>query len=144
MLVDANLLLYAVDTSAVEHDVASRWLEEQLNGNRRVGLPWESLGAFVRIATHPRAARNPLTAEQAWDIVEAWLGAPAAWIPLPTDQHVNVLGDLMRRYRVTGNLVRMGTWQRSRSSTDLSFFRRYRLRPIPQLRCRNPMSRKGA
>ena len=43
MLVDANLLLYAVDTSAVEHGVASRWLEEQLNGNRRVGLPWSRL-----------------------------------------------------------------------------------------------------
>ena len=141
MLVDANVLLYAVDTSAVEHGVASRWLEEQLNGNRRVGLPWESLGAFVRIATHPRAARNPLTAEQAWDIVEAWLGAPAAWIPLPTDQHVNVLGDLMRRYRVTGNLVSDAHLaalalehglELCSADTDFARFR--------ELRWRNPMS----
>ena len=141
MLVDANILLYAVDTSAVEHGVASRWLEEQLNGNRRVGLPWESLGAFVRIATHPRAARNPLTAEQAWDIVEAWLGAPAAWIPLPTDQHVNVLGDLMRRYRVTGNLVSDAHLaalalehglELCSADTDFAQFR--------ELRWRNPMS----
>ena len=141
MLVDANLLLYAVDTSAAEHHVASRWLEEQLNGNRRVGLPWESLGAFVRIATHPRAARNPLTAGQAWDIVEAWLGAPAAWIPLPTDQHVNVFGDLVRRYRVTGNLmsdahlaalaIEHGL-ELCSADTDFARFR--------ELRWRNPMS----
>ena len=141
MLVDANLLLYAVDTSAAEHGVASRWLEEQLNGNRRVGLPWESLSAFVRIATHPRAARNPLTAEQAWDIVEAWLGAPAAWIPLPTDQHMNVLGDLMRRYRVSGNLVSDAHLaalalehglELCSADTDFARFR--------ELRWRNPMS----
>ena len=141
MLVDANLLLYAVDTSAAEHGVASRWLEEQLNGNRPVGLPWESLGAFVRIATHPRAARNPLTAEQAWDIVEAWLGAPAAWIPLPTDQHVNVLGDLLRRYRVTGNMVSDAHLaalalehglELCSADTDFARFR--------ELRWRNPMS----
>ena len=105
ILVDANVLLYAVDTSAPDHDAAWRWLEEQLNGNRRVGLPWESLGAFVRIATHPRAARTPLSADGAWDIVEAWLAAPAAWIPQPTDRHATVFGDLVRRYRITGNLV---------------------------------------
>ncbi len=30
------------------------WLEGQLNGKQRVGMPWESLTAFVRLATNPR------------------------------------------------------------------------------------------
>ena len=50
MLVDANLLLYAVHRAAPQHEPAAAWLTEQLNGPRRVGLPWQSLGAFLRIA----------------------------------------------------------------------------------------------
>ena len=34
---------------------AKTWLEDALNGNRRVGILWMSLIAFVRIATNPRA-----------------------------------------------------------------------------------------
>jgi predicted nucleic acid-binding protein len=50
MLVDANILLYAVDEQSRPHDAARRWLEAALNGSRRIGLPWQSLLAFVRIA----------------------------------------------------------------------------------------------
>ncbi len=105
MLVDANLLLYAVDESATAHVRASQWLVEQLNGDRRVGLPWESLTAFVRIATHPRAARDPMTPDDAWRIVDRWLAAPTVWIPCPTDRHADVLGGLIRRYQLSGNLI---------------------------------------
>jgi hypothetical protein len=31
--------------------VAHAWLSERLNGTRRVAMPWQSLGAFARIAT---------------------------------------------------------------------------------------------
>ncbi len=81
------------------------WLEERLNGDRRVGLPWESLTAFVRIATHPRASTHPLTPADAWKFVDAWLSAPASWIPQPTDAHADVLGRLIRSYRLSGNLI---------------------------------------
>jgi predicted nucleic acid-binding protein len=45
MLVDANLLIYAVHEGASQHEAASEWLTAQLNGSRRVGLPWQSLTA---------------------------------------------------------------------------------------------------
>jgi uncharacterized protein len=105
MLIDANLLLFAVDERAPQHHAAAAWLEGQLNGDRRVGLPWESLAAFVRIATHPRASDHPLRPEEAWRFVEDWLSAPTAWIPMPTDDHVRVLARLVRKYHVAGNLV---------------------------------------
>ena len=105
MLVDANILVYAVNTAAPEHARAVAWLEEHLNGDRRVGLPWESLIAFVRIVTSPRAVKRPMDPADAWDTVDAWLASPVAWVPLPTDRHAAVLGDLVRRYRLTGNLV---------------------------------------
>ncbi len=105
MLVDANLLLYAVDSDAPDHERAAEWLERQLNGDRRIGLPWESIAAFLRISTHPRAAPKPLTAERAWDFVQAWLAEPIVWTPAPTDRHAAVLGSLITTYRLAGNQV---------------------------------------
>lgn len=105
MLVDANLLLFAVDSSSPFHDVASSWMTEQLNGPRRIGLPWLSLSAFLRISTHPRASERPLPPEQAWSYVVDWLASAPAWVPRPTDRHADVLGGLIARYQLRGNLV---------------------------------------
>jgi toxin-antitoxin system PIN domain toxin len=105
MLIDANLLLFAVDETTAAHGRVAPWLAEQLNGERRVGLPWESLTAFVRIASNPRASRNPLRPDDAWGFVEDWLATPTAWIPLATDRHADVLGALVRKYQLAGNLI---------------------------------------
>lgn len=66
MLVDANILLYAVDEKSPHHRRARTWLEGALNGDQRVGIPWLSYWAFLRIVTKPRALHNPLSTEQAW------------------------------------------------------------------------------
>lgn len=87
MLIDANVLLYSVDEDSPCHVAARDWLEQALNGSKRVGLPWQSLWAFVRIATNPRALRDPMTPAEAWSYVEAWLDAPAAWVPAPGPGH---------------------------------------------------------
>lgn len=105
MLVDANLLLYAVDARSPHHERARAWLTDTLNGPRRVGLPWVSLGAFVRISTHPRASAHPLTSSQAWGVVERWLDAPTTWNPEPGPRFAQILGDLLVRHDASGNLV---------------------------------------
>lgn len=105
MLVDANLLLYATDRRSRFHAAARSWLLEQLNGSRRVGLPWQSLGAFLRLATHPRVSARPLSAADAWSSVAAWLAAPAAWIPRPGPGHAQLLGELLVGHEAVGNLV---------------------------------------
>lgn len=105
MLVDANLLLYAEDETSPFHERATTWLTGALNGDVRVGLPWPSLLAFVRIRTHPRVYATPLTGEQAWRRVEAWLAAPAAWVPHPTSSHAAVLGSLVRRYHLVAQAI---------------------------------------
>ena len=51
ILVDANLLIYAVDADSHHHQRARRWLENTLSGTTRVGLPWLVLLAFLRITT---------------------------------------------------------------------------------------------
>ena len=54
MLIDANILIYARVSSFVQHNPARDWLDQQLNGLARVGLPWISLVAFLRLVTNPR------------------------------------------------------------------------------------------
>jgi toxin-antitoxin system PIN domain toxin len=105
MLVDANLLLYAVDERSPHHSRARDWLAAALNGDRRVGLPWLSLAAFVRIATNPRASDRPLASGAAWQHVEDWLACPTAWVPSPTPRHAELLGVLIRRYELTANMI---------------------------------------
>lgn len=105
ILVDANLLIYAADDTSPQHERAADWLTSELNGDRPVGLPWESLIAFVRISTDPRIAGRPTSVEQAWRIVETWLAATPAWIPQPTERHADVLGTLLKRYRLGAKLV---------------------------------------
>jgi toxin-antitoxin system PIN domain toxin len=105
MLVDANILLFAADKTSPFHAAAANWLTEQLNGPARVGLPWQSLGAFLRISTHPRAAEHPLQPSEAWQHVDAWLAAEPTWIPQPTDRHAEILSGLIRTYQLRGNLI---------------------------------------
>ncbi|MBI4728225.1 MAG: PIN domain-containing protein [Acidobacteria bacterium] len=105
MIVDANLLLFAVDEESPFHAAARAWLTARLNGPARTGLPWPSLIAFVRISTHPRASKRPLDPEAAWQHVEDWLAAGSAWIPQPTDRHAEILGRLIRTYRLRGNAI---------------------------------------
>ncbi len=105
MIVDANVLLYARNESAQQHDMAKEWLERALNGDTRVGLPWWSLAAFVRIATNPRVFARPLSADEAARQVEDWLHAPRAWIAEPTSAFADIFLELLRRYRVTAGLT---------------------------------------
>jgi toxin-antitoxin system PIN domain toxin len=105
MLLDANLLIYAVDEESPFHAGCLQWLTLQLNGERRVGLPWQSLSAFLRIVTHPRAPRNPLAPSDAWLHVEEWLASDVTWVAEPTPQHAHILGQLIRRYQLRGNLI---------------------------------------
>jgi uncharacterized protein len=104
-LVDANLLLYAANRDAPEHEATTTWLTDQLNGPERTGLPWESLTAFVRLATHPRVLRRPIGGQQAWSFVEEWLAVPSVWIPTPTEAHADTLAGLIHKYRLTGNRI---------------------------------------
>jgi toxin-antitoxin system PIN domain toxin len=141
ILVDANLLLYAVMQDSPRHEAARGWLEECLNGTARVGLPWESLLAFCRLTTNPRVFGRPLTIETAWRLVRAWLEVPVVWIPQPTERHAEEIGRLLLAVHATGNLVPDAHLAAlaienglELCSTDWDFAR------FPGLRWRNPLA----
>ncbi|MGI8729710.1 MAG: TA system VapC family ribonuclease toxin, partial [Solirubrobacteraceae bacterium] len=76
MIVDANVLLYAVNTATRHHAASRAWLDGALSGTEVVGLPWLSLVAFMRVATNPRALPAPLSVDDATDQLTRWLDEP--------------------------------------------------------------------
>lgn len=76
ILIDANLLIYAVNLDSHHHRRARGWLEETLSGATSVGLPWICLLAFLRITTRPGILARPLKSDEATGFVETWLDQP--------------------------------------------------------------------
>ena len=105
MLVDANILLFAADENSRFHPTARQWLEDTLRGTERVGLPWQSLGAFLRLSTNPRVYPRPLAPEVAWAQVRTWLALDTVWVPSPGSSYAEILGRLVLGYDIRGNLV---------------------------------------
>jgi toxin-antitoxin system PIN domain toxin len=104
-LVDANVLLYAVNEDAPHHLRSRRWLDDSLSGGETVALSWVSLLAFVRLVTKVGLFPSPLSVDQALDRVDAWLGAPAAVVVEPTAQHARIVRSLLAAVGTAGNLV---------------------------------------
>ncbi|MEB3070476.1 type II toxin-antitoxin system VapC family toxin [[Mycobacterium] vasticus] len=107
-IVDANVLLYAVNTSAEHHDASARWLDRALSGADTVGFAWVPLLAFVRLSTKEGLFPNPLRAEDAMSRVADWTTASTAVVVNPTARHVDVLTDMLSRTGSGGNLVNDG------------------------------------
>jgi len=105
ILVDANLLLYAEDSSSERHDLARTWWDAQLSGDSPVCLCWPVVTAFVRISTNTRLHQRPLTLDEAIERVQSWLDQPCVRIIGPTDQHWTILREMLGAGNAVGNLV---------------------------------------
>lgn len=105
ILVDANLPLYACDSSASQHQAARRWLEDAFSGAEPVLLPWNSILAFLRIATNPMAWKHPLSVQEAVAIVDEWLSLPNVTVPTPGERHWPILRGLLPEAQCRGLLV---------------------------------------
>lgn len=104
-LVDANILLYAINADAPRHEPARRWLEAALNGNEPVAFAWAVLLAFLRLSTKARLFRRPLGVEEALELVDQWLARPCAVLVQPTSRHPAVLRRLLTAVGTGGNLT---------------------------------------
>lgn len=104
-VIDANLLLYAVDERSPRHAAARNWLERTLSGAETVGLTWLVLLAFVRVSTRASVFEAPLEVSEALDLVDGWLAQPCTTVLEPTDRHAAVLRTLLEPLGAAGNLT---------------------------------------
>ena len=105
VVLDANVLLYAIDDASLHHEQALSWLDASLAGTEAVAFAWVALLAFIRIATGAVVFPRPLSIDEATEQVDAWLAAPAAVVVQPTPRHATLLRGLLRDTGTAGNLT---------------------------------------
>lgn len=104
-IVDANVLLYAVNSASEHHDASRRWLDDALSGADTVGFAWVPLLAFARLTTKHGLFPSPLAPAAAMAQIRDWCAAPTAVLVQPTARHADVLSDLLLGVGTGGNLV---------------------------------------
>ncbi len=104
-VVDANILLYTVNSQADQHALIRAWWEDALSGDESIGLPWAVINAFLRLSTNQRVFPNPLPVDTAVARVDAWLCAPPATIVTEKPSHWTILRALLAEAGTAGNLT---------------------------------------
>ena len=105
ILLDANLLIYAVNADAPLNRKAKAWLGSALSGQETVGFSWSVLLAFLRLTTRPGLFGHPLPIDTAFDLVASWLDQPSATIVHPGPRHLQVVRELLLPLGTGGNLT---------------------------------------
>ncbi len=104
-IVDANVLVYAVDESSAHHRPAGAWLDAALAGQETLGFTWTVLLAFFRLTTQAALFERPLAVEEAAEAVESWLEQPGVTVVEPTRRHLRLVRGLLTGVGTAGNLV---------------------------------------
>jgi toxin-antitoxin system PIN domain toxin len=103
--VDANVLLYASDTSSPKHPEAIRFLKQRASDPDLLCIAWSTLIAFLRISTHPRIFARPLSPDDALGNVESLLSLPRVRVLSEGEGFLEIYREVTARFPVRGNLV---------------------------------------
>lgn len=104
-LYDTNVLIYAVDPTAVHHARARRALDEEISSGRTVLLPWLALIGFIRLTTGGSLAIDPMSINEAVGVVKAWTSQPNVISPHPDSELIGRMEELLEKIGTGGNLV---------------------------------------
>jgi len=105
IVIDANLLLYAYDPGSPQHKAARKWVEGVFSGSELVGIPWQTVGAFLRITTNSKLPGQRVTLERAIEVVDMWLEQPSVRLLTPGERHWVLLCQMMTEGQARGPLL---------------------------------------
>ena len=105
ILIDANILIYAVNEDATLNRKARTWLQSAISGPGTVGLSWNVLLAFLRLTTRAGLFRRPLPLEIALDLISSWLDQPSVTVVHAGPDHLRILRELLLQTGTGGNLT---------------------------------------
>ena len=105
ILIDANLLLHAYDTSSPRHEKARQWFESVMSDEPDIRFGLMTLLAFVRLATDQRVFDRPFETARAVEIVESWLARANVSVAQPSERHWAALAAHSTAAKVRGALV---------------------------------------
>jgi toxin-antitoxin system PIN domain toxin len=105
LLVDVNVLLYAYNTGASQHQAAQKWLEDTICGPHQFGLCWHTIMGFIRIGTDHRALARPFSLEEVSRVVDEWLQQESVTILVPGARHWSILTEFLIQGQARGPLA---------------------------------------
>jgi toxin-antitoxin system PIN domain toxin len=105
-VVDTNVLVYAADERAPEHDRCLALLQSWRSQSSAWYLTWGVCYEFLRVVTHARVFRRPWTVREAHQFLEAVLQSPGVGVLSPTPRHAAVLRSVIEEVPLlAGNLL---------------------------------------
>ena len=104
IVLDANVLFYSYSTGSPQHRKARECVENLFSGTETVGLPWQTIAAFLRISTNPRLIGARSAAEAVRE-VEEWLEQPNIRALTPGDDHWPLLRRMIFEGQAFGPMV---------------------------------------
>lgn len=104
IVLDANILLYSYSTGSPEHHKARACVESLFSGTELVGLPWQTISAFLRISTNPRLQGARAAIEAARE-VQDWIEQDNVRLLSPGDDHWRTLRQMIFDGQAFGPLV---------------------------------------
>ena len=90
-VVDTNVLLYAANRDAPQHEQCRGLLERWRKRQEPWFLTWGICYEFARVATHPRVLEHPWSSDSAWRHIESLLASRALSVLTETDRHAAIV-----------------------------------------------------
>jgi toxin-antitoxin system PIN domain toxin len=105
-VVDTNVLVYAADRRAAEHERCRALVEAWRQRGGAWYVTWGICYEFLRVVTHQRVFRQPWTLTEARGFLVALLDSPGLDVLVPTERHIQVLEEVVRELpHLSGNLM---------------------------------------
>lgn len=105
-VVDTNVLVYAANRGAVEHERCRALLDSWRTNGAAWFLTWGICYEFLRVVTHARVLPKPWTARAANDFLAALIESPGMSVLTATDRHTRVLTEVLAEVPgISGNLL---------------------------------------
>ena len=105
IVLDANILLYAYSSTSLHHKTAREWLENIFSSETPVGIPWQSVAAFLRVITNARLPGERLTGERAIQVVQQWFSQPNIYPLVPGEEHWSLFQQMILEGQAQGPLI---------------------------------------
>lgn len=142
MIVDPNLLQYAVDENSPHNAAAASWLAQVLEGDSRIGLPWRTIRCVPSDRYSSGSRRESIVGRRGWEIRSGVAGSPAGVDPTRDRDHGAGLREAVRTGRGHGQARARCATGRSRNRTrSRTSFCRYGFHAISRASLDQPTGR---
>lgn len=102
ILLDLNLLIFAHQSEAPDHEAARNWLNKALgDGEEEIAIAWVVVLGFLRITTNCKW----LTVGEALEKMQRFLATPNIVMVSPGESHFSILASQLEKLGSGGNLT---------------------------------------